>query len=132
MEFRNHTPFPALAFEGIDPSGQQFHVVVMRQTFTWCDNGVAYYADEQEPVYEEDTYFGAIATSAVRQESDLCHYKPRCDIIVNATAYAPQGLRQRRFSVGLRVFRPDEPVRLPEPPRGLNPFLAPSQDALDA
>jgi len=68
----------------------------------------------------------------VRQESDLCPYKPYCDVIVNATAHAPHGRPRRRFSVGLRVCCPDKPVPLPEPPRGLNPLQSASSEAQQA
>lgn len=123
MEFVNHTPFPALAFEGIDQHDQAFHVVVLRQTLTWDAQGKLTYADEQGPLCEEDRYFGEINRSAVRQESDLCQYKPRCDVIVNATAHAPGGKAVRRFEVRLQVKRPDMPVPLPSEPQGLNPYM---------
>lgn len=123
MEFVNHTPFPALAFEGIDQHDQAFHVVVLRQTLTWDEHGKLHYADEQAPLCEEDNYFGEINRSAVRQESDLCHYKPRCDVIVNATAHAPGGKAVRRFEVRLQVKRPDTPAPLPREPQGLNPYM---------
>jgi hypothetical protein len=123
MEFVNHTPFPALAFEGIDQHEQAFHVVVLRQTLTWDAHGKLHYANEQSPLCEEDTYFGAINRSAVRQESDLCQYKPRCDVIVNATAHAPGGNAAYRFEVRLLVKRPDTPVPLPREPQGLNPYM---------
>ena len=61
--------------------------------------------------------------SSVRQESDLCHFKPRCDVLVNATAHAPRGKATRRFPVRLIVRRPDTPAPLPEPPQPLNPFM---------
>lgn len=123
MEFINHTPFPALAFEGIDQHDQAFHVVALRQTLTWDKHGKLDYADEQTPLCEEDSYFGEIHRSAVRQESDLCQYKPRCDVIVNATAHAPGGKAARRFEVRLQVKRPDTPAPLPREPQGLNPYL---------
>jgi len=123
MEFRNHTPFPALAFEGIDQHEQSFHVLALRQTLTWDESGQLDYADEQAPLCGEDEFFGEPNLSSVRQESDLCHYKPRCDVIVNATAHAPKGKAARRFPVRLAVRRPDTPARLPEPPHPLNPFM---------
>jgi hypothetical protein len=132
MEFVNHTPFPALAFEGIDQHDQAFHVVVMRQTLNWDAQGKLSYADEQSPLCEEDTYFGGFHRSAVRQESDLCQYKPRCDVIVNATAYAPGGKAVRRFDVRLQLQRPDTPVPLPQEPQGLNPFMSPSFEETQA
>ena len=132
MEFVNHTPFPAQAFEGIDQHDQAFHVVVLRQTLTFA-SGQLQYADAQEPLCEQDTYFGAMNESSLRQESDLCQYKPRCDVIVNATAYAPEGNAKARFAVRLRVMQPDTVgAAAPERPQGLNPFMAPSQKDLQA
>jgi hypothetical protein len=122
MEFRNHTPFPALAYAGIDQYGQAFHVVTLRQTLTWNDQGKLSYTDDQAPLCVEDSYFDDILTSSVQQESDLCHYKPQCDVIVNALAHAPGHKPQRRFQVELKLLRPEEPPPLPAPPQGLNPL----------
>lgn len=134
MELRNHTPFPALAFEGIDPKHQPFHVLTLRQTLTWDDDGVLVYADKQLPLNREDRYFSEIGGSVVSQESDLCHHKPLCDVIVNATAYAPKSLPTRQFDVRLRLTRPGKVdlQSLPKPPEGLNPLQKPSPGAQTA
>lgn len=129
MEFRNHTPFPALAFEGIDQHGQCFHVMTLRQTLTFA-SGQLQYTEEQTPLCESDEFFGDMNKSSVRQESDLCHYKPRCDVIVNATTYAPGGKPARQFDVRLRVTLPDALRSLPEAPRPLNPFMPVSDIAM--
>ena len=126
MEFVNHTPFPALAFEGIDQHKQAFHVVVLRQTLSYA-NGQLTYADEQAPLCEIDTFWGGVNASSMRQESDLCQYKPHCDVIVNGTAYAPGKHAVTRFDVKLQMVRPGTPRRLPEVPRGLNPLTSPRQ-----
>lgn len=131
MELTNHTPFPALAFEGIDQHDQSFHVIALRQTLTWDEHGILAYADEQAPLCEVDTFFGDMNASSVRQESDLCQYKPKCDVIINATAYAPKGKPVTHFNVRLMVRRPDVPAPLPERPQGLNPFVAPEPEVLD-
>ena len=68
--------------------------------------------------------------SSVRQESDLCHYKPRCDVIANATAYAP-GDRLTSFNVRLRVFRIGAPRAIPEPPQGLNSRMSAPKAEMD-
>lgn len=125
MEFRNHTPFPAQAFEGLDQHEQSFHVIVLRQTLSFA-SGQLEYADEQAPLCEVDEFFGEMNHSSVRQESDLCQYKPKCDVIVNATAYAPQGKASKRFKVRLLVKRPDSARPLPERPQGLNQFMEPN------
>ena len=125
MQFTNHTPFPALAFAGIDQHEQNFHVLVLRQTLSFA-SGQLEYADAQEPLCEADECFGEANVSSVRQESDLCQYKPQCDVIVNATAYAPRGKRAQRFQARLTVSASNTPAPLPQPPRGLNPFQEPS------
>lgn len=133
MQFTNHTPFPALAFAGVDQHQHAFHVVALRQTFTWNDEGALIFADEQAPLCDADTYFGEDLAGAVRQESDLCHYKPRCDVIINATGYPPQqptGVAPRRFDVRAVIKRPDEAVAPPAAPEGLNPFMRASQEEL--
>jgi len=54
MNFLNHTPFPALAFQGRTPEDEEFHVVVLRQTLTLAQ-GTLVFAEEQTPICEEDT-----------------------------------------------------------------------------
>lgn len=135
MRFVNHTPFPALAFAGVDPRGESFHVVVLRQTLTWRASGELVFADSQQPLCEADETFDQTPPGGVRQESDLCPYKPRCDVIVNATAYPPRGRdgrRPGRFRVRLLVKRPDTPAPLPAEPDGLNPLMPASSEALGA
>lgn len=130
MDFRNHTPFPALAFEGVDQHDQRFYVVVMRQTLDLTDEGPIY-ADDQRPLREEDVYFGEVGRSAVLEESDLCHFKPKCDVIVNGTAHAPGGRAASRFRVRLVVRMPDgRPLAMPESPQGLNPLMSASPEAI--
>ncbi|MFB9240979.1 DUF2169 family type VI secretion system accessory protein [Massilia antarctica] len=131
MEFRNQTSFPSLAFEGIDQLDQKFHVVVIRQTLTWSENCELIYADEQAPLCEVDEYFGKINESSVRQESDLCQYKPKCDVIVNATAYAPMGEPPTKLLVRLVLKRPNDEAPLPEQPYGLNQFSAPTEKQME-
>ncbi|MCK4125644.1 DUF2169 domain-containing protein [Ralstonia pseudosolanacearum] len=135
MEFVNHTPFPALAFAGIDQFNQSFQVVALRQTFTWGDTGELEYAEVQAPLCESDDYFGTSFQGSVRQESDLCPYKPRCDVIVNATAYPPQrphGGAPGRFAIQLVVSRPSAPAPLPPEPYGLNPLMLASPEEMQA
>lgn len=127
MEFLNHTPFPALAFEGIDQHDQSFHVVVLRQTLSFA-SGQLEYADDQAPLCEADEFFDEMNRSSVRQESDLCHFKLKCDIIVNATAYAPGNRPTAKFNVRLQLTRPCAPRPLPDRPYGLNPMM-PASDA---
>jgi len=103
MEFHNLTPFPALAFEGLDQHGLEFHVVVMRATYDITADLELQPADEQQPLAVCDEYFGEMNTSSVRQESDLAQYKPNCDVIVIGSAYAPGHKPVPRFEAGIRI-----------------------------
>lgn len=134
MEFVNHTPFPAQTFLAIDQNRQDFHVVVLRQTYAWNSIGEMEFASEQKPLCEKDEFFDTDRnpdSDDPQQESDLCPYKPACDVIVNATAYAPlnekgEAILTNKFDVRLVVKRPDEPMPLPDAPQGLNPYMSPS------
>jgi hypothetical protein len=112
MQLLNQTAFPSQAFDSIDQHGETFHVFVLRQTFDLTPDGLAA-ADEQEPLCDTDAFFGAVNGSGVRQESDFCPCKPRCDIIVNASAHAPSAIPVQRFETGLEVRRPE---RMPADP----------------
>ena len=131
MEFRNLTAFPALAFEGIDQRSAPFHVIALRQTLDLTADGPVY-ADAQAPLCAEDVYVGETGRSSVRQESDLCHFKAKCDVIVNGTAHAPGHKPASRFAVHLRMYRPGGPVPLPPPPQGLNPLMSAAPEAMRA
>lgn len=135
MEFINHTPFPALVFAGVDGRKQGFHVMVLRQTLTWNDARDLHFSDAQQPLCEADEFLGSDMQSSVRQESDLCQYKPRRDVIVNATAYPPRredGGVPTKFDVRLTVSRPGSPVPLPPEPHGLNPLMPASPGQIQA
>ena len=109
MKFTNATSHPALAFEGLDQLGQSFHVVVMRQTYTWNEQGVLILADEQDPLRLEDELTDPNdLMSGIVEESDLAHYKPKCDVIIKGHAYVPTGRKdQDSFNASIRLQTPD-------------------------
>jgi hypothetical protein len=106
MQLVNKTPFSSLTFSARDQRLQSSHVVVMRATYYIKEDGTVAISDEQEPIVLNDEYFGEVNKSSVRQESDLVPYKPKCDVIVNATAYAPGGRPSPGFAVGVRICAP--------------------------
>jgi hypothetical protein len=103
MEFTNYTPFPALAFESVDQHDQEFHVVVLRATFDIMPNMELKLADDQQPLAFTDEYYGELNKSSIRQESDLSPYKPKCDVIIIGSAYAPGLKPASRFEAGIRI-----------------------------
>jgi hypothetical protein len=130
MEFRNLTPFPAMAFDALDQHDQRFHVVVMRLTFDLQHDGALLLAPVQTPLVTTDEYYGETNRSSVRQESDLAPYKPHTDVIAIADAHAPHGRATTEFAVGLKINgAPTEPD-LPPQPHGLNPSFHASPERM--
>lgn len=106
LQLINNSLFSALAFPVTDKRLAASHVVVMRATYDIRTDGTLELSGKQAPIVLNDEYFGEMNKSSVRKESDLVPYKPKCDIIVNATAYAPGGRPALGFVVGVRVNGP--------------------------
>ncbi len=109
MNFINNTSYPSIAFQATDQLGESTHVVVMRSSFEIRGDGTLELSKEQGPIVLTDEFFAELNKSSVRQESDLVPFKPKCDVIVNATAYAPRGVPSFEFVAGVRIHsRPEE------------------------
>jgi hypothetical protein len=50
-----------------------------------------------------DVFFGEPGLSAPKYEVDFAPRKPRCDLLLNATAYAPEGRTAEHVTVGVRI-----------------------------
>ena len=110
MEFVNNTPSPALSFEGVDAQ-QAFHVIVMRQTYIWDESGLLQLACEQDPLcMMDETVDSDDMMSGIIQESDLCHYKPKCDVLISGNAYAPKRRRSQKFMASIKVQTPNKVI----------------------
>jgi hypothetical protein len=107
MDFANHTPFPAQPFQAIDQFGQEFHVVAVRQTFSFA-SGELRVSEVQPDLCATDMGFADSLVGSVEQESDYVPFKPRCDVIVNATAHPPLRKGVKDFFVRLRFWRHGE------------------------
>lgn len=103
MQLVNHTPCPALAFEGRAVGDEPFHVVVLRGTWALPREGRARMTPEQAPLVMADVFYGEPGASSPREESDLAPYKPRADVVVVGEARAPGGVAATSWPVSVRV-----------------------------
>ncbi|MGJ0580393.1 DUF2169 family type VI secretion system accessory protein [Xenorhabdus bovienii] len=106
MEFRNLTPFAVMNYSMLDVEDVEHHVAVMKIGYQLLPVGQGEYSAELLPaplLCLQDEYRGQMNASQVLQESDLAPFKPRCDVIVNGTAYAPEGKPCTEFPVQLQV-----------------------------
>ncbi|MDI9695541.1 DUF2169 domain-containing protein [Burkholderia cenocepacia] len=115
MEFRNLTPLHALAFNAVDVPGNEIHVVALKAAYrlepaqSFDPDGdthrcVLLSGDNAEPLAMADEYEGKTGASSVKWESDLAPFKPKCDVLVRATAHAPHGTPVASWPARVRVF----------------------------
>lgn len=104
MELLNATGMQAGYTLGLDPDGREHVVVVVKGTFAFPENGgVPELAEEQVPLVMADVFTGQPGHSATLYESEYSAYKPRCDVLLNGSAYAPGGHPVERVSVAVGV-----------------------------
>ena len=104
MELLNATPLQAAYTMGTEPSAREHIVVAVKGTFAIPDDGgPAALAAEQAPLVMADEFWGEPGFSSPRYEVDFALRKPRCDVLLNATAYAPHGQRVERVQVAVKV-----------------------------
>jgi hypothetical protein len=104
MDFVNQSGLPADWTMGFEPDGRELLMVAMKATYTIPQNGGgAVLAEEQAPLTEADEFTGEPGMSAPLYETDYSHRKPRCDVVLNGSAYAPGGRPTERVQVSLRA-----------------------------
>ena len=99
----NSTPFVPIQFESIDQHLNHFGVIAVKGTFDIRQNRPLSVACEQQPPALEDTYFGEPGQSSLRFDSCFAPYKPKTDVVVEATACSPTGRPESQWIVGLEA-----------------------------
>jgi len=108
-ELINHTAFPALLFDALDQHDAGFSVLAAQVSYDLVirpEDGVAslQFCAEQAPLCMADEHYGEPDRTSTRLESDIAPYKPRLDVIVNGTAYAPGDKPVDAFGAAIRVY----------------------------
>ncbi len=86
-----------------DKDGREHVVVVAKGTFDILPDGTCVLAMKQKPLVKADEYYGEPGISSIRYESDFVFHKPMADVVVNGTAYSPNGKPSRRLDATLKV-----------------------------
>lgn len=104
MRLINATGMAAGYTIALDKSGAEHVVVAVKGTFKLPQQGeTPTLAAEQVPLVDADRFTGDPGLSATLAECDYALEKPRCDILLNGTAYAPRARPVEAISVGLQV-----------------------------
>lgn len=89
---------------GMQPDGRELLVAVVKGTFMIPRDGEeARLAVEQAPLVMCDVFTREPGLSAPLYEIDFAPRKPRCDVLFNGSAYAPDGKIVERVTVSLRI-----------------------------
>lgn len=99
----NTTPFAQQALLLADRDGQLFLSLVVGATFCFDAAGNAAPAPVQVAIPPGDVPFGQPGASSLRYDSAATGYKPAVDLVVVASAHAPEGKACGEMLVGLRV-----------------------------
>ncbi|WP_133512390.1 DUF2169 family type VI secretion system accessory protein [Candidatus Thiosymbion oneisti] len=104
MDLINATGMQAGYTLGVEPSGGEHLVVAVKGTFSIPAAGrEPQPAEAQLPLVEADTFTGEPGLSAPVYESDYPLRKPRCDVLLLGSAYAPEGRPTERVQVGFKL-----------------------------
>jgi hypothetical protein len=111
MELINATRLMAGYTMGMEPSGRELLVVVVKGTFVVVKGTFRIpdgrepirLDDEQVPLVTSDVFFGEPGRSAPRYEADFAPRKRRCDVLLNASACARDGRPTTSTRVGVRI-----------------------------
>ena len=105
MDLLNATGMQAGYTLGVEPSGREHLVVAVKGTFAFPEvpEALPPLAEEQAPLAVADSFTGEPGFSAPLYEADYAFRKPRCDVLLNGSAYAPGGKPAERVQAGLKV-----------------------------
>lgn len=104
MEIINATRMTTGYNMGVEPSGRELLLVVIKGTFVLPKAGSAVRLHEQQlPLIMSDTFTGLPGFSAPVNEVDFAPRKPACDVLLVGSAHAPGGRPVTRMPIGLRV-----------------------------
>jgi hypothetical protein len=105
MDLVNATKLIAGYTMSTDKTGREWLVVVAKGTYRIPDHfdHETPLLEEQVPLVTSDVFSGEPGFSAPLYEIDFAPRKPRCDVLLNGSAYAPGDRPVERVTVSLRV-----------------------------
>jgi len=112
IDITNHTPFLCDYLPHARRGKGAFVTVIVKGTFTMAPGQVAPVAEDQLPIAVSDAYTTEQDTPLLHTESDLVPFKPRADVALIGTAYAPNRRPVSTLLTRLRVGRLEKSVAI--------------------
>lgn len=103
LEVINATPFSFEKTVQYNEHGEHIWIVGIKGTYDLHPDGTLALCKKQEPCNAYPVYFGEAGKSTLKRDAELVVYHPGTDIILNGTAYAPNGEAAKSMDVGMSV-----------------------------
>lgn len=103
IELINSTPFVPLQFEALDTQRNLFGVLLVQGSFEIIDKHRLKLKSQQAPLQFDDLYFGESHRSSLKREGCLAPYKPKTDVVLEATAYSPSRAKESEWISSIRI-----------------------------
>lgn len=87
----------------LDVTGREHLVVAAKATWSIPEPGSRPKPLSPQPLRDADTFYGKPGESALKCGDDFPRHKPKCDVILDAYAHAPNGRSVTQLTVGLQV-----------------------------
>lgn len=96
----------------LDAAGREHLVIAVKATWRIPDPGQRPRPLPPSPIVLADEYYGVPGESAMRYGADMPRFKPRCDVIFDAHAHAPDGVAVRELIAGVEIGEFSKRVRV--------------------
>ena len=112
MNLKNYTPFSGMVWESWDSNGDRFITSLLRLKFKLLQKEdteawVLQLLPEQGDLFGADIFYDKEIMGSVKYESDYISYKPCADLVVNATAIAPNNKESKSWFCSVALYAPN-------------------------
>ncbi|MEI7685422.1 MAG: DUF2169 domain-containing protein [Planctomycetota bacterium] len=97
---------------GQTPEGKFIMAVLLKRSYAIVPSGVCVRAENDKPLFGGDKHFGDPLNTTVRYEADFIPYKLATDVVLNGTAFAPQGKQVREMTASLQIGQVKKEVKI--------------------
>ena len=103
MNLFNATPYKAAYNLGLQKSGRNCLIIVVKATFNLPKKSdeEPLLAEDQVELFDTDTFTGDPGMSAPIYENDFATHKPKCDVLLHASAYSQKPVTE--MQVGFKL-----------------------------
>jgi hypothetical protein len=99
----------------LDVTGREHLVIVAKASWRIPEPGQRPRPIQPQPLVMADEFYGEPGESAMRYGSDFARFKPKCDVLFDACAHAPEGKAVKQMDVEVQVGAMKKRVRVHGP-----------------